>query len=102
MIYKIDKTATFVSWIDNLSDLRGRAKIMVRLSRLIDGNFGDCKYIGGDVSELRVNFGPGYRVYFTKQENVLILLLCGGDKSTQARDIRKAQLMSRELKERRT
>jgi putative addiction module killer protein len=97
--YLVKKTDTFSSWIGGLRDLRARALIMSRLNRLAAGNFGDYKLLGDGVGEMRVDSGPGYRLYFTKQGSILIILLCGGDKSTQSRDIREAKAMARDLKE---
>ena len=77
----------FANWLNVLRDTKARAKIRVRLDRLRLGNMGDCKSVGGGVHELRIDFGPGYRVYFGQDGNVVILLLCGGTKSTQSRDI---------------
>ncbi|WP_182509721.1 type II toxin-antitoxin system RelE/ParE family toxin [Phyllobacterium sp. P30BS-XVII] len=94
----IEKTDTFLSWIDGLRDQRARARIAMRLDRLIDGNPGDIKLVGDGVSELRIDYGPGYRVYFIERNDVLIILLCGGDKSTQDRDIRKAKTMAAALR----
>ena len=85
-------TAPFDDWLDRLRDAKGRAQIEVRLDRLEQGNFGDSKAIGEGVRELRINFGPGYRVYFAEDGPTLILLLIGGDKSTQDRDIRTAKM----------
>lgn len=82
-----DGKCPYKEWLRNLRDARGRAKILVRVDRLEEGNFGDCEPVGEGVSELKINFGPGYRVYFAKCEKTVVLLLCGGDKSTQARDI---------------
>ncbi|WP_091880289.1 type II toxin-antitoxin system RelE/ParE family toxin [Phyllobacterium sp. OV277] len=94
----IEKTDTFLSWIDGLRDQRARARIAMRLDRLIDSNPGDIKLVGDGVSELRIDYGPGYRVYFIERNDVLIILLCGGDKSTQDRDIRKAKTMAAALR----
>ena len=80
----------FGEWVSSLKDVRGRAKVRVRLDRLQLGNLGDCKPVGGGVQELRIDFGPGYRVYLGQDGKNLILLLCGGDKSTQAKDIQTA------------
>ncbi len=77
-------------WLAGLKDLRARAKIATRLSRLEAGNFGDCKVVGGGVWELRIDWGPGYRVYYAMVGSAVILLLCGGDKRKQAADIRRA------------
>ena len=81
----------FREWLEGLKDRQARAKIRVRLNRIRLGNFGDCKSVGHGVSELRVPYGPGYRVYFSRKGNTVVILLCGGDKSTQSRDIDLAQ-----------
>jgi len=96
---EIRKTARFVQWLDSLRDLRARARVQVRIERLAAGNPGDVEPVGEGVSELRINYGPGYRVYFKKHGQELILLLAGGDKSTQARDIRTALALARNLSE---
>lgn len=89
------RTATgkepFTDWLNGLRDGRSRRRILQRLFRLESGNFGDCKAVGGGVSELRFFFGPGYRVYFGEDGDTIVVLLCGGDKSSQRRDIRQAQ-----------
>ena len=82
----------------SLKDLRGKIAIARRIERMGNGNFGDVKSVGGNISELRVTVGPGYRVYFTKLEEKLIVLLVGGDKSTQSRDIGKAKTLLEEIK----
>ena len=91
---RIYATATgrrpFSEWLDRLKDHRGRDLIRVRLNRVALGNLGDCRSLGGGVHELRVDFGPGYRVYFGQESDRIILLLCAGAKRTQARDIEKA------------
>ncbi len=81
----------FRKWLSALRDVRARAKIRIRLNRLRLGNFGDAKSVGDGVSELRIPYGPGYRVYFARTGATVVLLLCGGDKSTQRRDIKKAK-----------
>lgn len=81
----------FREWLHGLRDAHTRARIRVRLNRLRLGNLGDCSPVGEGVSELRMSFGPGFRVYFGQQGNRLIILLCGGDKKSQSRDIRIAQ-----------
>ena len=93
----ICKTALFADWLDGLRDLTARARIQVRIERLAGGLAGDVKPIGEGVSELRINYGPGYRVYFKKHGRQLIVLLAGGDKSTQANDIRTALRLARNL-----
>lgn len=91
------KTAVFSDWLDGLNDLRARARVLVRLERLAAGNTGDVRPVAEAVSELRIDHGPGYRVYFTKRGLEVIVLLAGGDKSSQARDIRTALRLAREL-----
>jgi putative addiction module killer protein len=81
----------FTEWLLGLRDARNRRRILQRLRRLESGNFGDCKPVGGGVSELRLFFGPGYRVYFGQDGDKIVVLLCGGDKNSQRRDIRGAQ-----------
>jgi len=87
---EIRKTDLFAQWLDGLRDLQARARIQARIARLAQGNAGDAEPIGQGVSELRINHGPGYRIYFKKQGHELIILLAGGDKSTQAKDIKAA------------
>ncbi len=99
MMYKVKKSTYFVKWIDALKDLRGKIAIVRRMERMGNGNFGDVKSVGDNVSELRIKVGPGYRVYFTKFEEKLIVLLVGGDKSTQSKDISKAKTLLEELKD---
>jgi putative addiction module killer protein len=81
----------FREWLHSLRDLEARARIRVRLNRVRLGNLGDCRPVGEGVSELRLDFGPGYRVYFGQDGDVLVILLCGGDKRTQTRDIATAK-----------
>jgi putative addiction module killer protein len=90
----------FSEWLNSLRDVKGRAKVRIRLDRLRLGNRGDCKAVGSGVQELRIDFGPGYRVYFAEDSQALILLLCGGDKSTQSKDIDLAKIYWREYKRR--
>lgn len=94
---EVRKTEAFADWLDNLRDGDARAKIEVRILRLSLGNFGDTKSVGGGVSELRIDHGPGYRVYFTKRGLTVVVLLCGGDKGTQTKDIKRAQKMAQEV-----
>ncbi len=90
-------TETFSSWLRALSDANAQARIQIRLERLARGNPGDVKPVGSGVSELRIDYGPGYRVYFLQRGEIVIVLLCGGDKRTQARDIKRAIKMAGEL-----
>ncbi|MDX9851663.1 MAG: type II toxin-antitoxin system RelE/ParE family toxin [Anaerolineaceae bacterium] len=94
---EIRKTETFGKWIDGLQDIRARARILVRIERLAAGNPGDVKPVGEGVSELRIDFGPGYRVYFKRIGQKVIILLAGGDKKSQSKDIKTALSLSRNL-----
>ena len=94
---KIRKTEIFAKWLDGLHDIRARARILVRIERLAAGNPGDVKPVGEGVSELRINYGPGYRVYYKQQGGKVVILLAGGDKRTQAKDIKTALLLARNL-----
>ena len=96
---EIRKTEVFARWLDELRDLRARARIQARIERLAAGNPGDVKPAGEGVSELRIDYGPGYRVYFKRRGRVLIILLAGGDKSSQAKDIKVALRLARDLEE---
>lgn len=87
-------------WLRKLSDMRGRARILARLDAAALGNFGDCAPVSAGVSEMRIHTGPGYRVYYTRRDSVVYLLLLGGDKSTQRRDIKRAIKVAKELEER--
>lgn len=97
LMIEIRKTEIFAKWIDGLHDIRARARILVRIERLASGNPGDVKSVGEGVSELRIDYGPGYRVYYKKQGQKVVILLAGGDKSTQAKDIKTALRLSRNL-----
>ena len=94
---EIRKTDVFVDWLDGLRDIRARARVLVRIERLAAGNPGDVKPVSEGVSELRIDYGPGYRVYFKKRGKELIILLAGGDKSSQSRDIKTALRLARNL-----
>lgn len=89
----------FDSWLRRLSDVKGKTRILARIKSAEYGNFGDCEPVGEGVSEMRVHYGPGYRVYFTRRGSVVYVLLCGGDKSSQKRDIKRAKALAKELKE---
>lgn len=95
-MYEIKSTKVFSKWLTKLKDLKGRIAVARRIERLEYGNFGDVKSIGSSISELRITTGPGYRVYFTKKEEKIIILLVGGDKSTQSKDIEKAERLLEE------
>lgn len=94
---KIEKTDAFLDWFKGLRDPMAKARIAKRLKRVEDGNFGDCASVGDGVSELRDHYGPGYRVYFVERGNVLVILLGGGIKDTQARDIERAKELAKEV-----
>ncbi|THF56847.1 type II toxin-antitoxin system RelE/ParE family toxin [Pseudothauera rhizosphaerae] len=96
---EIRKTEVFARWLDGLRDIRARARVQARIERLAAGNPGDAKPVGEGVSELRIDCGPGYRVYFRQRGRELIILLAGGDKSTQAKDIEVALRLARNLSE---
>ena len=96
---EVRKTVTFSDWMAGLRDHRAKAKIAARIDRLALGNPGDVEPVGEGVSELRIHYGPGYRVYFTKRGKTLIVLLCGGDKSTQTKDIKAAKIMAANLED---
>ena len=93
----IRKSDTFAKWLDGLNDIRARARVLARIERLAGGNPGDVKPVGEGVSELRIDYGPGYRVYYKKKGRSLIILLAGGDKRTQARNIKSALRLARNL-----
>jgi putative addiction module killer protein len=99
MIRLVRRTEVFTAWIAELKDRHARIRIARRIDRLALGNAGDVKPVGHGVSELRINYGPGYRVYFIQRGDVYVLLLCGGDKSTQDRDILKAKALASEWKD---
>ena len=94
---EIRQTDTFSKWLLKLRDLRARARIQARIDRLELGNAGDVKPVGGGVSELRIDYGPGYRIYFVQKGSELIILLAGGDKRSQSRDIQVALNLAKEL-----
>ena len=92
------RSGTFDTWLSSLRDRRAVARIAARLDRLAAGNPGDVEPVGEGVSELRINYGPGYRVYFIQRGPVLVILLCGGDKSTLSKDIKQAMVLAAEWK----
>ncbi|MHC2626559.1 putative addiction module killer protein [Bradyrhizobium huanghuaihaiense] len=96
-MFEVQKTDEFDQWLAALKDQRAVAKIASRIERLAMGNAGDVKAVGAGVSELRVDYGPGYRVYYKQVGNRIVLILCGGDKSTQDRDIRHAKAIASQL-----
>jgi putative addiction module killer protein len=98
-MYSVQQTQTFAKWLSGLRDMRAKARIVARIGQAKGGNLGDVKSVGGGVSEMRVDVGPGYRLYFTRRGEVLIILLMGGDKASQDRDIKRAQAMLQELEE---
>ena len=99
MVVRVLQSATFERWLNRLRDRRAAARIKLRLSALSDGNFGDVKSIGAGVFEMRTHYGPGYRLYFIREGEEVVVLLCGGDKSTQRQDIERAQRMAKERRQ---
>lgn len=96
-MFEIRKTETYARWLDGLRDVQARARVMVRVERLAAGNPGDVKPAGEGVSEMRIDYGPGYRVYYTQRGREVVVLLAGGDKGTQATDIKTALRLARNL-----
>ena len=96
-MFEVRKTDEFVRWLNGLRDVRARARVLVRLERVVAGNFGDSKPVGQGVSELRIDYGPGYRVYFTRRGQWIVVLLAGGDKSGQTADIKTAVRLAKNL-----
>ncbi len=96
---EVRQTPVFAQWLGGLSDIRAKVKIAARIDRLALGNPGDVAPVGEGVSELRIHYGPGYRVYFVQQGRALVMLLCGGDKSSQAADIKTAKKLASELED---
>jgi putative addiction module killer protein len=91
LLNRTGQSTPFSEWLASLKDVRAVGIVRARLNRIRLGNFGDCKFVGSGVEELRIDFGPGYRIYYGRQGSLAVILLWGGDKRTQARDIRKAQ-----------
>lgn len=96
-MFVLQQTQEFQDWLDALKDLRAQVRIAARLRQAEAGNLGDWKSVGNEVSEMRIAFGPGYRLYFTKRESILIIMLAGGDKSSQSRDSKRAQRILKQL-----
>jgi putative addiction module killer protein len=96
-VVEVHKTDVYIRWLDTLRDERARARVLARVERLLTGNAGDVQPVGGGVSELRIDYGPGYRVYFVRRGRALVILLAGGDKGSQKADIRKALTLARNL-----
>jgi len=96
-MFEVRKTEIYAKWLDGLRDTRARARVLVRVERLATGNPGDVRPVGEGVSELRIDYGPGYRVYFKQQSRTIVVLLAGGDKRTQSRDIETALRLARNL-----
>lgn len=96
---EIVQSQTFATWLAGLRDRQAKARINARLRRVSLGNLGDSKSVGGSIRELRINHGPGYRVYYTRRGAKLVILLCGGDKRTQQADIRRAQALAEQWKD---
>ena len=97
MMIEVLRTEAFSAWLKNLRDERARSRIVGRLKRLAEGNYGDVEPVGEGVSEMRIHYGPGYRLYFVKRGIFIAVVLCGGDKQTQAKDILRAKEIAAEL-----
>jgi putative addiction module killer protein len=98
-MFTVLRSRIFIEWLDDLRDQRAVAKIALRLDRVRHGNFGDVKPVGEGVSEMRIDHGPAYRLYFARRGRAVVILLCGGDKSTQTQDIARAKVLARDWKE---
>jgi putative addiction module killer protein len=99
MKYEVKQTSTFKKWLAKLKDRQAMKAVALRLTRAVNGNLGDVKPVGGHISEMRIFVGKGYRLYFTIKNQKVIVLLCGGDKSSQSRDIEQAQQIFNDLEE---
>jgi putative addiction module killer protein len=93
---EVRKTAVFADWLRRLRDIRAAARIQIRIDRMQLGNLGDVEPVGEGVSEMRIDYGPGYRVYFLQRGKILVILLCGGDKRTQDADIKRAKVIAKD------
>ncbi|EAT5390159.1 type II toxin-antitoxin system RelE/ParE family toxin [Salmonella enterica] len=96
---EIIRSETFSDWLLSLKDSRAKARVLARIDRMKAGNFGDSEPIGDGLNEARIHYGPGYRVYFMQQGNVVVVLLCGGDKSSQSKDIKQAKQIAKAWRE---
>ncbi len=98
-MYLIKQTETFSKWLFKLKDFKGKTAVIRRINRMEKGNFGDHKSVGSHVWEMRIQQGPGYRVYYSKKKDEIVVLLIGGDKSSQSKDIKKAKELAREIRD---
>jgi putative addiction module killer protein len=96
---EIRETEFYKKWFGAIKDIKTKSVIDVRIRRVSLGNFGDVEPVGRGISELKIDYGPGFRVYFLNQRNIIVILLCGGEKSTQSKDIKKAQELAQKIKE---
>lgn len=96
-MYRVGQTVDFENWLDGLRDRMAQKRIVMRIARIETGLLGDWKPVGDGVSELRIDYGPGYRLYYTMREQVVVILLCGSDKSDQKRAIEKAKELAKEI-----
>ena len=97
-MYQVQQTDIFAKWLSKLKDRKAMAKLLVRVESLRQGNTGDSKTLGTGLHEIRIHYGPGYRIYYTRKSGLVILLVCGGDKSSQSKDIAKARRIMAELR----
>lgn len=98
-MFEIIRSATFSQWLSDLRDNQTRMRVLARLDRMALGNFGDVQPVGEGISELRIHYGPGYRLYCLQSGTRVVVMLCGGDKSSQSRDIEQAKLIAKDWKE---
>ena len=96
---EIRQSQDFSDWFAGLVDKQHRARLAARIDRMSDGNFGDVRPVGEGVSEMRVHAGPGFRIYFVRRGNALVILLCGGDKSSQSKDFKRALMLARQIED---
>ncbi|MCP5131328.1 MAG: type II toxin-antitoxin system RelE/ParE family toxin [Pseudomonadales bacterium] len=97
-MYQVQQTDIFAKWLSKLKDRKAMAKLLVRVESLRQGNTGDSKTLGTGLHEIRIHYGPGYRIYYTRKSGLVILLVCGGDKSSQSKDIANARRIMAELR----